>query len=193
MSDGGQHEDPAAVGATCAAQARAVHRDCPAPHSCRIGLRCGPVGPALFTPTAAVGCRPRRGEGISDRKRPQAGGVDRTRLGRIGQTQHSAQRFLARYPVAAQQWVTGKPERGRFLGHRATAPFGGRGDRVMACRRHRADDQGRQRGEPVTHPTGSARIGDPLRLPGQTADLIPGSPLAKSLQGGRGRERNCDE
>jgi hypothetical protein len=192
VADRGKHEDPAAVRAPGTAQAFSVHRDRPASAGYRIGPGGSLVGAALFALWAAVG-HPRCGRcALVGQQGRQVGEPGRAELGRIEAPQHAAQGLLARHPVAAQERVVGQAEGGQFLGCRTPAPLRCRGDRVVACGCHRADHQGQQGGEPVTHAAGSARIGERLELGNQAADLIPRGTLTQGLQTGRGASGSSD-
>ena len=90
--------------------------------------------------------------------------------------------------VSPRQWERLERELGRGpRGGRPPAPFGCRGDGVVARGCHRADCQGRQGGEPVACLAGSALIGERLELGGQAAGLIPHGTLTQGCRRGAGR------
>jgi hypothetical protein len=164
VTDGGQDEDPAAVRAPRATQTLAVHRDRPPPELYRLGAGGRPMGPALFTLGAAAGHHRLRPAGLCGQQGPKVVVTGRADLTGIEPPQDAAQGLLARHPVAAKEWVVGQAEGGQLLRRRTSAPLRRRGDRVVAGRGHRADHQGQQRGEPVTHSASPSRIGDRLEL-----------------------------
>ncbi|GAA2487382.1 hypothetical protein GCM10010276_27280 [Streptomyces longisporus] len=150
------------------------------------------MGPALFALGAAVGHHRLRPAGLCGQQGPKVFVTGRADLAGIEPAQDAAQGLLARYPVAAQEWVVGQAEGGQFLRRRTPAPLRRRGDRVLAGECHRADHQGRQRGEPVPHSASPPRIGDRLELGYQAADLVLGGTLAEGFQAGRTRHVDSD-
>ncbi|WP_436842736.1 IS701 family transposase [Streptomyces flaveolus] len=151
VTDGGQDEDPAAVRASRATQALAVHRDRPPPQPYPLGTGGRPVGPALFALGAAFGHHRLRPVGVCGQQGPKVFVTGRADLTGIEPPQDAAQGLLTRHPVAAEEWVAGQAEGSQFLRRRTPAPLRRRGDRVVVGGCHRTDHQGQQRGEPVPH------------------------------------------
>jgi hypothetical protein len=123
VADRREHENPAAVRASCTAQTLAVHRDRLASAAHRIGPGCSLVGPALFVLCATVGHQRCGNHAFVGEQGLQVGEPGRAEPGRIEAPQHAAQGLLARHPVAAPQQVVGQAEGGQFLGGRTPAPL----------------------------------------------------------------------